>query len=428
MNVDVVGVRRIDTALVRDLLVARPGPALLPGRAAAEPAEPLPVRPLPLRHRQHRLGQVSAGRRHGAAAGPGEREPPPPDPRQPGLRHRGLLPRRPRLDLAQLPRQQRTAARSDQPGLQGRASAIPPTWGLANGICSSSSADSIGSSVLNYNLGATIRRPAFLSATTNLSVSLYTERRSEFQVYLRRETGTTVTLRREQLRRRIPLSLAYNLSYGRTEATEVSFCASFNACTATWWICCEQNRVLATLTGHGDDPAGQQRDRPLARQPQVARGDGQLPLPRLRLVPAVHPDRRRRGVVPAAVAATWCSAGTLRGGAIFSPTVDVATQRGSFIPPEHRFYAGGPNDVRGFERNELGPVVYVVSQGGGGRRGGRRTGRSARIRCRSRPPAATPSRSATSSCGCPRRCSASGSGWPPSWTPAAPGSGATATR
>ena len=52
----------------------------------------------------------------------------------------------------------------------------------------------------------------------------------------------------------------------------------------------------------------------------------------------------------------------LRGGAIFAPEVDVATQTGNFIPPEHRFYAGGPNDVRGFERNELGPVVYVVSK------------------------------------------------------------------
>jgi outer membrane protein assembly factor BamA len=52
----------------------------------------------------------------------------------------------------------------------------------------------------------------------------------------------------------------------------------------------------------------------------------------------------------------------VRGGLIFSPTVDVATQTGAFIPPEQRFYAGGPNDVRGFERNELGPVVYVVSK------------------------------------------------------------------
>jgi outer membrane protein assembly factor BamA len=53
----------------------------------------------------------------------------------------------------------------------------------------------------------------------------------------------------------------------------------------------------------------------------------------------------------------------LRGGIIFAPTVDVATQSGNFVPPEQRFYAGGPNDVRGFERNELGAVVYVVPQG-----------------------------------------------------------------
>jgi outer membrane protein assembly factor BamA len=53
----------------------------------------------------------------------------------------------------------------------------------------------------------------------------------------------------------------------------------------------------------------------------------------------------------------------VRGGAIFAPSVDVATQSGNFIPPEQRFYAGGPNDVRGFDRNELGPVVYVVPQG-----------------------------------------------------------------
>jgi outer membrane protein assembly factor BamA len=53
----------------------------------------------------------------------------------------------------------------------------------------------------------------------------------------------------------------------------------------------------------------------------------------------------------------------LRGGLIFSPTVDVANVSGAFIPPDQRFYGGGPNDVRGFERNELGPVIYVVPQG-----------------------------------------------------------------
>ena len=52
----------------------------------------------------------------------------------------------------------------------------------------------------------------------------------------------------------------------------------------------------------------------------------------------------------------------VKGGLIFSPNVDVDSESGAFIPPEQRFYAGGPNDVRGFERNELGPVVYVIPQ------------------------------------------------------------------
>ena len=52
----------------------------------------------------------------------------------------------------------------------------------------------------------------------------------------------------------------------------------------------------------------------------------------------------------------------MRGGAIFAPTVDVSTASGNFIPPEQRFYGGGPNDVRGYQRNELGPVVYVVTK------------------------------------------------------------------
>jgi len=41
--------------------------------------------------------------------------------------------------------------------------------------------------------------------------------------------------------------------------------------------------------------------------------------------------------------------------------VAVGAELNSFVPPEQRFYAGGPNDVRGFNRNELGPVVYVVT-------------------------------------------------------------------
>jgi outer membrane protein insertion porin family/translocation and assembly module TamA len=31
-----------------------------------------------------------------------------------------------------------------------------------------------------------------------------------------------------------------------------------------------------------------------------------------------------------------------------------------YVPPQERLYAGGPNSVRGFRFNELGPIVYVI--------------------------------------------------------------------
>jgi outer membrane protein insertion porin family/translocation and assembly module TamA len=54
--------------------------------------------------------------------------------------------------------------------------------------------------------------------------------------------------------------------------------------------------------------------------------------------------------------------GRIRAGVLFAPK---SFQPGggeavSYVPPDQRFYAGGPNDVRGYDGNQLGPVVYVV--------------------------------------------------------------------
>jgi outer membrane protein assembly complex protein YaeT len=247
--------------------------------------------------------------------------------------------------------------------LTGRLSKVgvaqPFDWGLANTICSASKDDTVGSAKLNFSLGAAIRRPAFLSPNNTISVSVFTERRSEFKVYLRQETGTSITLRRETPRRRIPLSLAYTLSYGHTEATAVSFCASFNACTPDVVALLRQNRVLATLTASGTLP---RVNNPL----DPSRGSlGSLEVTEsAKYLGSSSFEQFTRAVAdyswyrPLArdVVLSW----RIRGGIIFAPSVDVATQTGNFIPPEQRFYAGGPNDVRGFDRNELGPVVYVV--------------------------------------------------------------------
>jgi outer membrane protein insertion porin family len=250
--------------------------------------------------------------------------------------------------------------------LNGRLSKVgvgtPLDWGLVDNICSGLSDDKIGSAKVNFGLSASIRRPAFLSPNNTIAVSVFTERRSEFNVYLRSETGTTVTLRRETPKRRIPLSLAYTLSYGHTEATPESFCSSFSACTPDVVDLLRQNRVLGMLTATGTIPQVNNTFDP-SRGSLAAleltwssRVLGSSSFQQFFRAVADYSWYRplARGVV-----LSW----RLRGGAVFAPTVDVLTARVNFVPPEQRFYAGGPNDVRGYERNELGPVVYVVTKG-----------------------------------------------------------------
>jgi len=237
----------------------------------------------------------------------------------------------------------------------------PVDWGLRNTICTASKHDTIGSAKANFSLGASIRRPAFLSPNNTISVSVFTEQRSEFNVYLRRETGSTITLRRETPRRRLPLSLAYTLSYGHTEATAVSFCASFNACTPDVVDLLKQNRVLATITANASLPRTNNPidpSRGSQKSVEVTVSSKLLGSASFQQFTRVVSEAAWYRPVARDVVLSW----RVRGGAIFAPRVDVATQSGNFIPPEQRFYAGGPNDVRGFDRNELGPVVYVVSK------------------------------------------------------------------
>ncbi len=239
----------------------------------------------------------------------------------------------------------------------------PLDWGLDQNICRTSRGDSVGSAKLNFYLGASVRRPAFLSPNNALTLSVFTERRSEYKVYLRQETGASIALTRTTPRRRNPLSLTYTISYGRTEATALSFCSVFGACTADVVTPLRENLVLATLTALGTFP---------------------------RVNSPIDPTRGRIGSVELTYSSKYIGSSSLqqftrmvagmswyrplsrdvvlswrlRGGLILSPTLDVGSASGAFVPPDQRFYAGGPNDVRGFERNELGPIIYVVPTAG----------------------------------------------------------------
>ncbi len=236
----------------------------------------------------------------------------------------------------------------------------PLDWGMDRAICEPLQEDTIGSSKLNYNFTAALRRPAFLSPNNTAVISAYAERRSEFKVYRREEVGASLGLNRETPIHRLPVSLTYTVSLGRTEAAQVNFCAFFNACNPADVAFLSQRRRLATLSAVGSVPRA---NNPLdPTRGFVASGEvtvasrflGSDPLEQFTRVVGdyawYHPVGRD-------IVFSW----HVHAGAIFSP-VKLAGSPVSFVPPDERFYGGGPNDVRGFPRNQMGPVVYVVNR------------------------------------------------------------------
>lgn len=246
--------------------------------------------------------------------------------------------------------------------VSGRISKVgvgaPFSLGLDNSICSGLAADTVGSRLVNFGVDVALRRHAFLSPDNTLVLTIFSERRSEYAVYLRDEVGTELALTRET-RAQIPVTLGYRLSFGRTQANQVSFCQFFNACLSEDVAQLRERRVLTTLTlsavrqrtNNLLDPT---RGSVLSAEATVSSkylGSSSLQqFVRLVTDGSVYLPVGRRSVL----------AGRLKAGVIFSPRVELGSGSTNFVPPEQRFYAGGPNDLRGYERNELGPVVYVV--------------------------------------------------------------------
>jgi outer membrane protein assembly complex protein YaeT len=235
----------------------------------------------------------------------------------------------------------------------------PFDFGLDNSLCKSLRNDTIGSSKVNYNVTASLRQPRFFTPTITSTLSLFAERRSEFAIYRREEVGTSLALTRETASR-VPMTLAYRLSFGGTDASAATFCAFFNACSPQDAVRLRDKRLLGVITAgitwpRQNNPLDPSRGHLYAFDiSHSSRFTGSA---------ALQTFTRLTGDV--AWYRTLGTGGTvlswhLRGGVIFAPKVSLDSASGNFIPPEQRFYAGGPNDVRGYDRNGLGPVVYVV--------------------------------------------------------------------
>ena len=234
-------------------------------------------------------------------------------------------------------------------------------WNLENSLCPGVKEDGvveIGSRKLNYNVTVSVRRPAFLSPQNSMTLSGFSERRSEYSVYLREDIGAGVALTRESPVRRDPLTVAYTFSYGATQATAAAFCSYFSVCTPEVRAAQELRKPLAILSATATFPRVNNPVDPTRGQlftGEVAWSSSLIGSSQFQQFTRLAIEGRwYRTIVPDVVLA-WRA----RAGRVFGRSNDN-TGVVNFVPVEQRFYAGGPNDVRGFPYNQLGPIVYVI--------------------------------------------------------------------
>ncbi|HEU4629710.1 MAG TPA: BamA/TamA family outer membrane protein [Gemmatimonadaceae bacterium] len=228
----------------------------------------------------------------------------------------------------------------------------------AESLCFPEVRDDIYSDSLNYYVGATLRTPVLFGLTFP-TMTLYSERRSEFKAFLR-TTPVALGLTRSWPRGLgVPLTGSYTLEYGRTQAQPALFCAAFNLCTDEDRRGVTEFRRLAVLglsaeRARTDDPVEPTRGSIVRLDLRHAsRAIGSDPLQEFNQVTG-----NVSGYVPLSDGVVL--AGRLRMGAVLGSRFEAGGAR--FVPPQERLYAGGPSTVRGFRQNELGPVAYLANQ------------------------------------------------------------------
>lgn len=222
--------------------------------------------------------------------------------------------------------------------------------------------DTAFSAKLNYYASATLRLPTLFGPRNIPSFTLFSERTSEYRTYLRSTpVGAAAEVTRD-LRPRaagpgLPLTIGYRIEYGRTEADPAVFCQVFDRCTLADIDRLQRNSSLQVATlalarnranNLLDPTRGSVLHLELRTGRTTADTTGAILFNRAYGEAAIYHPIGTQSVLAARLQlATVFQGWSFRG----------AT---GFVPPEERLYAGGPNSVRGYSQNLLGPVVYVV--------------------------------------------------------------------
>ncbi|MBA3645163.1 MAG: BamA/TamA family outer membrane protein [Gemmatimonadaceae bacterium] len=224
----------------------------------------------------------------------------------------------------------------------------------AEGLCPQAKKD-VFSNRLNYYVGSTLRQPVFFGLRTIPTITVYSQRLSEYNAYLRTTAIGGVASLAWQRWVNTPVNFAYSLDLGRTEAQPALFCAVFNVCDAEARQRFQATQRLAVLSALVTRDNANSLLNPT--RGSVVRLEAR------HSSPAIFSEQGLTFNKLVADGSHYWDVGggnvfavRVRSGIVFGRSFGAAA---GYIPPQERLYAGGPTTVRGFAQNELGSVIYI---------------------------------------------------------------------
>jgi outer membrane protein assembly complex protein YaeT len=237
--------------------------------------------------------------------------------------------------------------------LTGSVSKIGTGTGLRTSLCRGFASDTLAQS-LDYSLGAAFVQPFFISPRNNIQVNLFTDAQSEPQVFRRTATGGRLALGR-RLAARTALSAGFDIEHGHTVANPALYCAAFLVCQPD-----DIEELSSPRFRNSISASALHDDTDLAIDPThgtITRAALAWAPPWL-LSDVTFVRMNAGATIYRTLRPGWIGAASLQLGTFFRTA--GTSDEDNFLPPEERFYAGGATTVRGYDRNSLGPGVWVA--------------------------------------------------------------------
>ncbi len=216
---------------------------------------------------------------------------------------------------------------------------------------------------LNYLLDVGFEQPVFSDGRNNLRASVFVERETVPDLYVRNAVGGQLSFSR-RLQRRMQLTLGYQaaLTSFAEESADIYFCINFGVCDPEDIQVLSDANWLSPITAlwtydRTDNPFAATRGWYLAVEFENA---GDLTLSDYQYTRGTIDGAVFRRLSPTVVIGAHVRTGAILpySGNVFEGNVSSD----AIVHPQKRFFGGGPQSVRGFGLNLLGPTVLVLEE------------------------------------------------------------------